>query len=504
MEVRPDPVLRSMWLDTAPAAVFGELDGDVEVDVAVIGGGIVGVTAALLLQRAGASVALVEARRVGTGVTGYSTAKVTSLHGLTYARLLGRFGEETARAYGEANEAGLERIASFVRELGIDCDFRRKPNYTYTEAQGERDRIEEEVATAARLGLPASYTEELDLPFPIAAAVRFEDQAEFDPVRYVARVAEEVSAGGGHVFERTRALDVDDGAPCVVRAERGSVRASRVIVATHMPFLDRGLFFARVHPERSYVLAVSVRGGLPSGMYLSTEQPAHSLRTARSPSGDDLLLVGGESHKTAHARSSERYLRLEQYAREHFEVERIAYRWATQDNMPVDGMPYVGRLWPFSDRLLTATGLRKWGLANGTAAAMMLSDRVLDRPNPWARHFDSMRLRPLAAAPDFAKENADVAVRFFADRLRGLRASPPRSGEGRVVRSGLEQVALSRDDAGKLHSVSARCTHLGCIVLWNDAERTWDCPCHGSRFAADGAVVQGPAVRPLEPKRPPG
>jgi glycine/D-amino acid oxidase-like deaminating enzyme/nitrite reductase/ring-hydroxylating ferredoxin subunit len=465
--------------------------------VAVLGAGITGTTLALLLKRAGVKVALLEAGRVGHGVTGYTTAKLTSLHGLSYLKLASSFGEQGARIYGEANEAGLARVAGFVEELEIDCDFERRPAFTYTESREELGRMEAEVALATRLGLPASYTETTDLPFDVAGAVRFDEQAQFHPVKYLAALASLIPGDGSHLFEQTRALGVDDGKPCSVETTRGTVRAGHVVVSTHMPILDRGLFFARMHPERSYVLGLRTQGSVPKGMYISTERPAHSIRS-HPAGGGELVLVGGEGHKTGQSDAVNRFRSLESFARERFDVRGIDYHWATQDNMPVDGMPFVGKLWPFSERVLTATGYRKWGLAMGTAAAMLLCDRISGRPNDWTRTFDSMRIKPLASAGELVKENANVALCFFGDRLtRRLSASDPRPGEGKIVRSGLRQLAVYRDDAGKLHSLSAACTHLGCLVRWNGAEKTWDCPCHGSRFSYDGEVVQGPAVKPL-------
>jgi glycine/D-amino acid oxidase-like deaminating enzyme/nitrite reductase/ring-hydroxylating ferredoxin subunit len=490
----------SLWVETAPAPQRPRLEGELEVDVAVVGGGITGVTAALLAKRAGATVALLEADRIAAGVTGYTTAKVTSLHGLTYARLTDRFGEEGARAYGEANEAGLGRIARFVSELEIDCDFERRANYTYALSPSERSDIEDEVSAAKKLGLPASFAETIDLPFSVSGAVRFSNQAQFHPRRYLLALAERIPGDGSHVFEHSRVHSIDDGSPCVIRAANGTVKADQVIVATHMPILDRGLYFARVHPERSYVLAVRLRGALPEAMYLSTEKPAHSIR-AHPAEDSEVLIVGGESHKTGQSDTSERYRALAHWARETFDIDRFEYRWATQDNMPADGMPFIGRLWPFSSRLHTATGFRKWGLALGTAAAMMLMDAIEGRENRWAASFDPMRLKLRASAGELIEENADVAVRFFGDRLKRSSPSGLARGEGRVVRDGLGQAAVYRDDEGRVHELSARCTHLGCIVSWNSAERTWDCPCHGSRFDHRGQVIQGPAVEPLKPKR---
>jgi glycine/D-amino acid oxidase-like deaminating enzyme/nitrite reductase/ring-hydroxylating ferredoxin subunit len=465
------------------------------VDVAVLGGGLVGATASLLLSREGARTALLEARRVGSGVSGNTTAKLSSLHGLTYDKLRSGVGEEPARAYGEANEAGIARVAALTEELALDCQFRRKPNYTYAEAPGDRKKIEAEVAAASALGLPASFTERTELPFPVVAAVRFDDQAEFHPYRYVRGLVEAAEASGCAVFERTRAVALEGSA---IRTEAGpQVRADRVIVATHAPFLDRGLFFARTHPERSYSLAVHVPGQALEGMYLSAATPVRSLRSHPTENGD-LLIVAGESHRAGEGDEVERYRRLEAFAAERFDARAVENRWSAQDNMPEDGLPFVGRLIPFSDRVLVVTGLRKWGLAMGTTAAVMVAETALGRDHPLAGFFRPERLHPRPAAFELVSHNARSGLRFVTDRItRRGSAEGVEPGEGRVVGSGLGQAAVYRDDAGVIHTLSARCTHLGCIVSWNRAERSWDCPCHGSRFGPLGDVIQGPATSPL-------
>jgi glycine/D-amino acid oxidase-like deaminating enzyme/nitrite reductase/ring-hydroxylating ferredoxin subunit len=473
-------------------------------EVAVVGAGIAGLTAALLLAEEGKQVAVVDMDRVGTGATGHTTAKVSSQHGLIYRSLTASHGRDMARAYAEANQAGLELVARWVAERAIECDWRRRTSYTYVLSESQRRNAEQEAEAAAAVGLPATLVDETPLPYPVAAAVRFEHQGEFDAYRYVAGLARELEAAGGEIFERTRALRLTEGTPNHLETDRGTLRADYVIVASHFPFLDRTLSFARALPERSYSIAVRIAGEPPAGMFLSAEGPTRSLRAA--PRGDvELLLVGGEGHKAGQGGDTEeRYRRLEAFARDHFDVASVEYRWSTQDAIPADRVPLVGPLTPFSKSAYMATGFAKWGMTNGTAAALILSDAVLGRESPWASTFDSNRLRPRASLPRLVKENANVAWRFVGDRVRQELAAPDADelapGEGAIARHQGELVAAHRDDSGRLLAVSATCTHLWCRLAWNAAERSWDCPCHGSRFAPDGKVIEGPAVRDLERK----
>jgi glycine/D-amino acid oxidase-like deaminating enzyme len=446
-------VLRSLWFEGRERRERPALERDIAADVVVVGAGIVGLTTALLLERQGAKVAVLEMRHVAAGATGYNTAKLTSLHGLAYSQLMKKAGREKARTYGEANEAGIAKVFELAEELGIDCDLARKPNYTYAEDASELDKVRAEADVAGELGLPASFVDELDLPFPVAGAVRFDGQAEFHPVKYVDGIA---AALQGPLHERTRVTGIDG--TRVNTAGGAHVNADHVVVASHLSFLDRGLYFARCHPERSYVVAGKASDP-PAGMYLSTESPAHSIRAH-----GEWLLVGGESHKTGQADEAERYDRLTAWARERFGLEP-ELRWATQDQMPVDNVPYVGRHDPLSSGVWVATGFKKWGLAMGTAAAELLAAQIGGREHPWTALFDPSRLRPRASGPTFVKENANVALRFVGDRVT-KRGNP-------------------------------RCTHMGCLLNWNGTEETWDCPCHGSRFAASGEVIEGPATRPL-------
>jgi glycine/D-amino acid oxidase-like deaminating enzyme/nitrite reductase/ring-hydroxylating ferredoxin subunit len=493
----------SYWVDSTPETTHPQLDRDLSVDVAIVGGGMLGVTAALMLKRQGASVALIEAGRIAGGVTAYTTAKVASSHGVHYSEVASSFGEEAARQYAQAQEEALERMQGLVDELGLDCDWRRKPSFVYSIDPSERERMERETEACLAAGLPVTLVGEApELPFPIVAAVRYDNQAEFHPRKYLLGLAREVPGDGSFVFERSRVVSAGDGdTGRVTTAEGYTVTANDVIVATHFPFMDRGLYFARQHAERSYAMGVYVDGGHDvSGMYLSTESPSHTLRSIPTERGE-MLLVGGESHKVGQADEEERYAKLEGWARQNFKVSEIAYRWSTQDAMTVDGVPFIGKLNPGAKSFWVGTGFRKWGLTNGTAAATILAGAIGGNPVSYAGVFDSTRVGPLAGAKELIMENVNVGRRFFQDHLSRpdeRSAGDLAPGEGGTVRVGARKVGAYRDDTGVLHAVSVNCTHLGCAVAWNAAETSWDCPCHGSRFHYDGTVLEGPAVKDLK------
>jgi len=344
-------------------------------------------------------------------------------------------------------------------------------------------------------GLPAMLVDETPLPFPVDAAVRFDRQAEFHVMKYLLALAD----GLPEVYEHTHAVQVGDR----VRTPGGMITAEHTILATHFPFTDRSLAFARAHPQRSYAIACRIAGAPPEGMFLSASSPTRSVR-AVPVDGDELLLVGGEGHRPGTGGDTEQhYAALEAFAREHWDVRSVDYRWSAQDPTSVDSLPFVGRMTPFEDRVLMATAFGKWGMTGGTAAALLLADLVLGRENRYADLFTPNRLNLRASAASFVKENAPVALRFVGDRLskRGSRAIEDlAAGEGDIVTLKGQKVAAYRTDDGELLAVSPTCTHMGCQVNFNRAERSWDCPCHGSRFAPDGTVLEGPAVHRLEVK----
>jgi glycine/D-amino acid oxidase-like deaminating enzyme/nitrite reductase/ring-hydroxylating ferredoxin subunit len=493
---------QSPWLAGLAEPSWPELDGELEADVVVVGAGIAGLTVASLLVRDGFRVVVLEAHRVGGGTTGHTTGKITSQHGLIYQELVDLHGEERAAAYGLANEEAIRHIESTVEELEVDCSFRRMPAYIYTTDPRRQADIEAEGAVAQRLGLPANLTTDIDLPFPVAMALRFDDQALFDVGPYLAALATRCSSGSGLVFEGSRAVGISEkGDRVTVRTAGGRVTARTAVITTLIPFMDRSGFFARMAPSRAYgVAAVLASGGL-TGMHINVDHPTRSTRPWETEQGTGIVVVG-EDHSVGHRQARPgRWGELERWARDHFDVTSFEYRWSSQDFETVDRMPYVGRA-PLMRNTYVATGFRKWGLSNATAAAQIIADLVAGRDNARAEVFAANRVGDARAIARTSLLNLHVAGRFVGDRMKRLNApslDTLERGEGALVRAGGQTIAAYRDPEDNLHCVSPTCTHLGCTVSWNHAEKSWDCPCHGSRFDVDGTILDGPATEPLPP-----
>ena len=492
----------SLWLAGKNPERRPPLRGEQRCDVAVVGGGIAGLTAAFLLARDGVDVALVEAADIAGGTTGNTTAKVSSAHGLCYAGLAGKHGRATARAYATLNQSAITLMRETMLEEAIECAWREREAFVYTTDSARVAELEAERDAAVAAGLDAEMASDTPLPYLVAGAVRFGGQAEFDPVAWCRGLADAAERHGARIFERSRVVELSSRGGCeITTADGGRLIAERTVLATHYPTLDRGLFFARLSAQRSYCMALRVAGELPAGMFISIDKPTRSVRSHKPAGAEELLIVGGEGHKVGQEEhTSERYESLEAWARLNFDVRSVEHRWSAQDAMTPDGLPYVGPLTLLGDRVLVATGFAKWGMTNATAAAQILRDRLTSRENPLAATFDSNRFDPLAAGPSLLKENADVALHLVGDRFeRAHSVESLAPGEGAIVKTGGKRRAAFRDGQGEVHLLSAACTHLGCEVRFNEAERSWDCPCHGSRFdAGDGRVLEGPAVTALE------
>ena len=484
------------WTASADARRSSPLQGETTADFAIIGGGIVGIVAARLLKDRGHRVAVVEAGRVGHGVTGRSTAKVTAQHSTFLHRIERKHGAEAARAYAEFNRAGVGLIADLVQREGLSCDFEPADSFVYATTTEGREKLEEECATANNAGLPMEIVADAGLPYPIECALRLPDQAQFQPARFVAELAATLPGDGSAVFEDSRVIDWTK---TEVRTDQGSISARHVIMATHLPLGQVGNFHACTSPHMHAVMAVPVAPErAPEGMHISIDEPKRSLRSHRAASGETFLILTGPTFKHGDAEAeAQGFGELAEFAREHFGYQGGGYRWANEDYTPSDGLPYIGWSGTAGESLLVATGFDAWGLSNGAAAALILADLCEGRDNGWARTFDASR-HSLSGFGKSVVNTGKVTGELIGGHLRSD-GDPASAEEGEIVELNGRAAGIYRGDDGTLRAVSAVCTHMGCKVGWNPVDRTWDCACHGSRFAADGGVIHGPAVERLAP-----
>jgi glycine/D-amino acid oxidase-like deaminating enzyme/nitrite reductase/ring-hydroxylating ferredoxin subunit len=497
------------WTESASMAGFAALDRNLTVDVAIVGGGITGLTAAYLLTAAGRSVALLERRTLASVDTGHTTAHLTMVTDTLLTDLVASFGRDHAQAVCDAGLAAVSRIDQIAREETIACDFRWVPGYLHAAgkfADQDVKALQDESLLAADFGFDAAFIDRV--PVMNRPGVRFGNQARFHPRKYLAGLVRAIVAGGGRIFEHSEAAEFSE-TPRFVRANGHIVSCDYVVIATHTPLMGiadlagASLFQTKLALFTSYALAGRVaKGQLPDALWWDTGTPYYYLRLEPHPDFD-LVIVGGEDHKTGQAdNTAECYERLERALASVVPNVEVTHRWSGQVIETTDGLPYIGET---AERQFAATGFAGNGMTFGTLAGLMATDRVLGRTNPWTNLFDPGR-KTLSGAWDYLKKNTDYPYYMIRDRLVGAEAKSPGEvprGEGKVLEYGGEQVAVYRDESGATTMRSAICTHLGCLVEWNTAERTWDCPCHGSRFEPDGSVIAGPAEDPLGPTRKP-
>ena len=475
---------QSLWSKSVQFPRRGKLERDLSVDAAVIGAGMAGVLIADRLARRGVKTVVLEARRVASGQTKNTTAKITSQHGMIYNALVERFSRERAQQYAAANQAAIAEYAQLIDERGIDCDFRRARAFLYT--QTDADALRREAQAAASLGIDAKFTETTELPFPVEGAVCFEDQALFHPLKFLRALCE-----GVDIYEDTPVLAIDG---CELRTPQASVHADHVIFACHYPFVNvPGWYFMRMHQERSLVLGLESKW-LPEDMYYGVDAQGLSLRAA-----DGLLLAGGENHRTGENSAGGRYEALLSSAQKTLGDCREVLRWSAQDCMTLDGLPYIGPFAAQAPRWIVATGFGKWGMTSSMVAAMLIADAVTGHAPDWAEVFSPSRFDLSASAKNLATDTAQA----FKGLAREV-FSPPRAmlddlpkGHGGIVEADGRKAGVYKDESGDCHIVNPRCPHLGCQLEWNPDEKSWDCPCHGSRFTFDGELINNPAQENL-------
>ncbi|MBP6389771.1 MAG: FAD-dependent oxidoreductase [Flavobacteriales bacterium] len=499
-----DGYQQSLWQTSMPGATNSTVAMPTDIqDVVVVGAGITGLSTALALRNAGRTCLVLEAKNIGFGTTGGTSAHINTILELSYDRMISKFGEEQAKLVARGALEAVGRIQHWAGLHAPTCHWLERDAYLFAQDASQAEELDKIVEGTRAVGLPADFVERMPFPKPFVKAARFTGQAQFHPTRYIHGLAAAYKTAGGNLLEGCRVLEVEPKEEALeVVTERGIVRARHLVYATHIPPGVNILHF-RNAPYRSYVLSARLAANAepPAALVYDMEDPYHYYRT-EDVDGVRLLIAGGCDHKTGHEEdTTKRFQELEAHVRSLYPVEAITHQWSSQYFEPADGLPYIGRLPMADERIHVATGFNGNGITLGTLASIVLTDLITTNSSPYEEVFDPARVSLIAGFGNFVKEAADVvghlvAAPFPAKGMKEL--DDLAKGDGRVVQHEGRSIALHRDEAGLLHAVDPACSHIKCTVAWNGAERSWDCPCHGSRFSVDGEVLTAPARKPLQ------
>ncbi|EOU2018513.1 FAD-dependent oxidoreductase [Clostridium perfringens] len=476
--------MKSVWSESCKFRKREALNKDIKTDVLVIGAGIAGILTAYMLKQNGREVVVIDAAEIASGNTKNTTAKITSQHDLIYSKLITEFGEEKVRQYAKANELAIKKYKEIIEYKRIECDFEEKPAYVYS--LNEVDVLKEEVEAAKKLGIDAEFVQEVNLPFKINGAVKFNNQAQFNPLKFLKGISNELV-----IYENTRALEIKEN---LVVTSGGNITANNIVVATHYPIMNApGYYFMKMHQERSYVLALENTSEI-DGMYIDLNKEGYSFRTY-----NNLLLLGGISHRTGENEEGGSYDELRKVAKRLYPKAKEKYYWSAQDCMTIDGIPYIGRYSSETPNIYVATGFNKWGMTSSMVSAMIISDMILEKENDFSEIFSPRRFDLSLSINNIANDLIETAKNFIAQKVSipSSEIEHIKNGHGGIIEYNGEKVGVYKNKEGKEFFVSTKCTHLGCQLSWNSDELTWDCPCHGSRFDYKGRLIGSPATKDL-------
>lgn len=476
--------MKSVWSESCKFKRREVLEKDIKTDILIIGAGIAGILTAYMLKQEGRDVVLIDAAEVVSGNTKNTTAKITSQHRLIYNKLISEFGEEKAKQYAKANELAIKRYKEIIEERKIDCDFEEKSAYAYS--LNEIDGLKEEVEAANKLGINAEFVEETNLPFKVDGTIKFNNQAQFNPLKFLKDISKDLI-----IYENTRALEIKEN---LVITNRGDITANNIVVATHYPIMNvPGYYFLKMHQERSYVLALENASDV-EGMYIDINKDGYSFRNYK-----DLLLLGGIGQRTGENEIGGSYDELRRIAKELYPESKEKYHWSAQDCITVDGIPYIGRYSDETPNIYVATGFNKWGMTSSMVSAMIISDMILEKENDFSEIFSPKRFDLLSSINNITKDIGETAKNFIAQKIYipSSRIEHIKNGHAGIVEYNGEKVGVYKNNDGKEFVVSTKCAHLGCQLHWNADELTWDCPCHGSRFDYKGRLIGSPATKNL-------
>ena len=479
--------MNSYWIDSFANIVKSEaLDKDIETDVCIVGGGVTGISCAYYLAKAGLKVAVLEKDKIACKTAGNTTAKITSQHGLFYKYLVDSFSKEYAKSYLQANENAISNIKQIIDSEGISCDFSYQDAFTYTKDSKYLQDIKDEVDTLNNLNFPAEFVNNIPLKLEIQGAIKFPKQAQFHPRKYISGLCNSLLNSNGKIYENTKVYDVKkEGDNFVTYTKNNKVHSHFVIIATNYPILNfPGFYFLKMYQEKSYVIAIETKEPLPEGMYISKETPTLSFRST-AYQDKKILLIAGNNHKTGEKIDlSSRYTLLEKTAKSMYPDCKILYKWSTQDSISLDKVPYIGHFSKIMPNLFVATGFKKWGMTSSNIAANLITDNILGKENPYEKVFKATRLEPIKNKDEMKnmikQTTSSLIIEKFKlpdETLKDLKTE-----EGKIIEVEGHKVGVYKDKENHIYQVTPVCSHLGCELSWNNLEKTWDCPCHGSRF----------------------
>ena len=497
--------MKSLWIETTKDKLpLKPMENDEEADVCIIGAGLFGLTTAYYLSKEGKKVIVIEKGEIGEKASGNTTGKITSLHGLFYDHLISDFGEDYAKKYLEANENAIKNIKKIIEDEKLECDFEIQDAYTYTTKQDEVMEIEKEVQAVKKLDKEVEMVTKTDLPFKIAGAIKFGEQAQFHPRKYMLGLCKEITKQN-KIFEYTIALDVKkDEDNYIIYTDRGDIKAKSVVLATHFPIINTpGFYFVKMYQSTSYIIAIETEKKLPKGMYINIKEPIYSFRTAKY-NGKDILLIGGSGHKTGKPITDDsHYQDLEKKAKEFYPDCKILFRWNTRDCISLDKIPYIGEFSNLMPNLYVGTGFNKWGMTSSNIAANIVTDKIMGRENKFEEIFKATRVQPIKnrwEVKDMLKETVN-SIALNKMKIKPENIEKIENDNGAIIQINGDNIGIYKDPEGKLYAVKPNCSHLGCLLSWNNLDKTWDCPCHGSRFDYMGRNIYEPGIHDLEVKK---